>query len=69
MSSIFSELNPWYWSTLGIGTGDTSSFTNWVEVSRPKRVEIVDMSNMSPEDAKKRVFGSITSEDFDNQKY
>lgn len=67
MSSILGELNPWYWGTLG--TGDTSSFTNWVEVSKPKRVEIVDMSNMSPEDAKKRVFGSITSEDFDNQTY
>lgn len=67
MSILGWGIDPWYWSTRG--TGDTSSFTNWVEVSKPKRVEIVDMSNMSPEDAKKRIFGSITSEDFDNQRY
>lgn len=67
MTILGGGLSPWYWSTMG--TGDTSSFTDWVEVSKPKRVEIVDMSNMSPEDAKKRIFGSITSEDFDNQTY
>lgn len=69
MSSILGGgLSPWYWST--IGTGDTTN-PIWCEIERVKenKVEIVDMSNMSPEDAKKRIFGSITSEDFDNQTY
>lgn len=69
MSILDVGLTPWYWSTLG--TGDTSNPIWYEETGRVQehRVEIVDMSNMSPEDAKKRVFGSITSEDFDNQKY
>lgn len=67
MSILNGGLAPWYWNTLE--TWDISSFEDLVEASKPKRVEIIDMSNMSPEDAKKRVFGSITSEDFDNKKY
>ena len=68
MSTIFSGLAPWYWSALG--TGDTTNL-RWCEIERVQehKVEIIDMSNMSPEDAKKRIFGSITSEDFDNQTY